>query len=102
MQFLYCLFTDVSKTYKSVKHALRLSGPGSFMEVEKILPLLTEGKDGPAFNVVAPSLPNFGFSSGVTKGGFHLEKYAEVNHKLMLSLGFDKYGMYYAIRRQRF
>jgi hypothetical protein len=68
------------------------------MEVAKVLPLLTEGKDGPAFHVVAPSLVNFGFSSGVTKGGFHLEKYAEVNHKLMLSLGYEKYGTYYDLR----
>ena len=45
-------------------------GPGSFVEVQKLLPLLTEGgQDGshPAFHVVAPSLPNFGFSGGVGK-----------------------------------
>lgn len=42
--------------------------PGSFIEVSKIMPLLTKGgKDGPAFHVVAPSLPNYGFSEGVKK-----------------------------------
>ena len=42
--------------------------PGSFVEVLKILPELTKGgKEYPAFHVVAPSLPNFGFSEGVKK-----------------------------------
>ncbi|TVY42125.1 putative epoxide hydrolase [Lachnellula occidentalis] len=41
--------------------------PGSFVEVSKILPLLVENPDGPTFHVVAPSLPNFGFSQGVKK-----------------------------------
>ena len=68
-------------------------GPGSFLEVTKILPLLTTGgKDAPAFHVVAPSLPNFGFSSGTKKKGFGLPQYAETCHKLMLKLGYDKYG----------
>lgn len=67
--------------------------PGSFLEVEKILPLLTKpSRPGqPSFHVVAPSLPNFGFSGKVTKAGFSPEHYAEVCHKLMLQLGYDKY-----------
>jgi hypothetical protein len=36
------------------------SGPGSFIEVTKLLPLLKDNKNGPNFHVVAPSLPNFG------------------------------------------
>ncbi|RBR25422.1 uncharacterized protein FIESC28_01859 [Fusarium coffeatum] len=37
--------------------------PGSFLEVTKILPLLTESaEDKQAFHVVAPSLPGYGFS----------------------------------------
>lgn len=47
----------------------------------------------PAFDVVAPSLPNFGFSSGVKEGGFGMEQYAETMHKLMISLGYNEYGM---------
>lgn len=43
--------------------------PGSFLEVTKMLPLL-KGEDGKqAFHVVAPSLPNYGFSGRVTKVG---------------------------------
>lgn len=44
-------------------------GPGSFIEATNLLPLLRGGNGGPAFNIVAPSLPNFGFSSRVTKVG---------------------------------
>lgn len=68
--------------------------PGSFLEVIKILPLLTtssSGPDQPFFHVVAPSLPNFGFSGKVNKPGFSPLQYSEVCHKLMLQLGYDKY-----------
>ncbi|KID89492.1 epoxide hydrolase 1 [Metarhizium guizhouense ARSEF 977] len=65
--------------------------PGHFAEVAKILPLLTDAQDGPSFHVVAPSLPNFGFSEGVRKKGFSIPQYAETLHKVMLSLGYNKY-----------
>lgn len=43
--------------------------PGSFLEVTKMLRALTEPEedDAQAFHVVAPSLPNYGFSEGVKK-----------------------------------
>ncbi|KAI1413686.1 alpha/beta-hydrolase [Hypoxylon sp. FL1857] len=68
--------------------------PGSFLEVSKILPLLTSssGDDEPTFHVVAPSLPNFGFSQRTSKPGFGMAQYAEVCHKLMQRLGYDKYA----------
>ena len=54
--------------------------------------LLTEPEDGPSFHVVAPSLPNFGFSEAPSKRGFGIAQYAECAHRLMLRLGYDKYG----------
>lgn len=72
-------------------HILPL-GPGSFLEATKILPLLTGKQSSPGFHLVVPSLPNFGFSSGVTKKGFGLRQYSETCHKLMLSLGYNKYA----------
>ncbi|KAK7621607.1 Alpha/Beta hydrolase protein [Phyllosticta citricarpa] len=63
--------------------------PGSFIEVTKILRALKDST--PAFHVVAPSLPNFGFSSGVKEPGFAVEQYAEVCHKLMKQLGYERY-----------
>jgi pimeloyl-ACP methyl ester carboxylesterase len=67
--------------------------PGSFIEVTKLLPLLEAGeKDGnAAFHIVAPSLPNFGFSQKILKPGFALSQYAETCHRLMQDLGYDKY-----------
>ncbi|KAJ7430583.1 Alpha/Beta hydrolase protein [Mycena galericulata] len=66
--------------------------PGSFLEARKILPLLTTPlKDAPAFHVVAPSLPGFGFSQAPATKGFALEQYADVANKLMLSLGYKEY-----------
>ena len=55
-------------------------GPGSFLEVLKILPLLTaDSSDHPSFHVVAFSLPGFGFSEAPKKPGFGGHQYAEVN-----------------------
>jgi pimeloyl-ACP methyl ester carboxylesterase len=61
--------------------------PGSFAEVEKILPSLTEAR----YNVVSPSLPGYGFSSYTDKAGFKHEQHAEVMNKLMMKLGYNKY-----------
>ncbi|KAJ5093123.1 hypothetical protein N7456_008984 [Penicillium angulare] len=78
-----------------VKNAIPLlfshGWPGSFIEVKKILPMLEDADGMPAFHVVAPSLPNFGFSSGVTERGFGWAQYAETFHKLMLKLGYSQY-----------
>jgi pimeloyl-ACP methyl ester carboxylesterase len=85
--------------------------PGCFLEAQKILDPLANGEnDGPFFDVVAPSLPNFGFSDGVQKvsvkipgllligaiayvrkKGFHIGNYAMVMHNLMTALGYDQY-----------
>ncbi|KAF8194974.1 Alpha/Beta hydrolase protein [Pholiota molesta] len=66
--------------------------PGNFMEVQKILPLLTEASpDHPSFHVVALSLPGYGFSDAPKKKGFAISQFAETGHKLMLSLGYEEY-----------
>jgi len=65
--------------------------PGSFIEAMKIIPLLRGGNGKPGFDVVAPSLPNYAFSDGVSKPGFALSQYAETCHKLMLKLGYNQY-----------
>lgn len=71
--------------------------PGSYIEVKKLLPFLRgDGKEGPQFHVVAPSLPNFGFSGAVRQAGFDIAKYAETCHKLMLQLGYKQYGNFVA------
>jgi len=61
--------------------------PGSFMEVMKALPALNEA----GFNVVAPSLLGYGFSTYPDEAGFNHRKHAEVLNALMLRLGYDEY-----------
>ncbi|RDW59626.1 hypothetical protein BP6252_12713 [Coleophoma cylindrospora] len=77
-----------------VKNAIPLifvhGWPGSFIECQHILPLLAQ-PGGPAFHIVAPSLPNFGFSERVKQRGFAAAQYAETCHKLMLQLGYNQY-----------
>ena len=67
--------------------------PGSFIEVTKILePLVNPPPGQIAFDVVAPSLPNFGFSQGPSRRGFNTEQYAETLNKLMTEkLGYKQY-----------
>lgn len=65
--------------------------PGSYIEVTKLLPELKKNENGVAFHIVAPSLPNFGWSQGVKTRGFALKQYAETCHKLMLTLGYTQY-----------
>ncbi|KAJ5112305.1 Alpha/beta hydrolase fold-1 [Penicillium argentinense] len=65
--------------------------PGNFLEATKLIPLLTKNENGPAFDVIVPSLPNFGFSEGVKKKGFGLAQYAETLHKVMIALGYEEY-----------
>lgn len=65
--------------------------PGSYLEVTKLLPLLEKEGNGVAFDVVAPSLPNFGWSEGVRKKGFGLRQYATCFDRLMRDLGYERY-----------
>jgi hypothetical protein len=51
--------------------------PGSFFEMYKIIPLLTDpqshgGKAEDSFDVIVPSLPGYGFSDRPTQRGNHL------------------------------
>ncbi|KAI1326796.1 alpha/beta-hydrolase [Xylariaceae sp. FL0255] len=66
--------------------------PGSFLESIKIIKPLTEsnGKQTPVFDVVIPSLPNFGLSDAVEEKGFSVDQHGEVLHKLMLRLRYDE------------
>ena len=67
-------------------------GPGSFIEVRKILPLLVQASpDHPSFHVVALSLPGYGFSDNPKKKRFAVNQYAEVCNELMLALGYNEY-----------
>lgn len=48
--------------------------------------MLDGGEDHPSFDVVAPSLPNFGFSGAVLQKGFDTQKMAVLLDKLMVDV----------------
>lgn len=69
--------------------------PSSFVQMEAIIPLLTDPPEGePAFHVVVPSLPGYGFSGIPEAPGMGVGAMAPLMHRLMTeSLGYDRYGI---------
>ncbi|CAI5452344.1 unnamed protein product [Caenorhabditis angaria] len=83
--------------YKTVKPLLIAHGwPGNVFEFYKFIPMLTDPKkfgisSDFAFEVVAPSIPGYGWSDQPKKTGFSQLACARVFRKLMLRLGFGKF-----------
>lgn len=67
--------------------------PGSVLEFLDCIEPLTAPVDPalPAFHLVLPSLPGFGFSGKPEQGGWGVEKTAEAWDQLMRALGYDRY-----------
>jgi pimeloyl-ACP methyl ester carboxylesterase len=67
--------------------------PGSFLEVEHIIDLLTNPPNSslPAFHVVAPSIPGFGFSPAPQYPGYGPLEAAHSFNSLMIHLNYTKY-----------
>ena len=68
--------------------------PSTFVELLPLVPLLTEpeahGVNGPAFDVVIPSLPGYAFSTRPDRVNYrHI---AGLWHQLMRGLGYEHYG----------
>jgi len=71
--------------------------PGSFIEMERILPLLTDpeahgGNVADAFHVVVPSLPGFGFSPAPAAVGVSSKQIAQQWRSLMVELGYPVFA----------
>ena len=71
--------------------------PGSFLEMMRIIPLLTDpashGADhADSFDVVVPSLPGYGFSDRPTCGGMNLFRTAELWTGIMEELGYARFA----------
>ncbi len=70
--------------------------PSTFAELLPLVPLLTDpdahGIDGPAFDVVIPSLPGYGFSERPARAGVNYQQVAGLWHRLMRGLGYERYG----------
>ena len=72
--------------------------PGSVVELLRIIPMLTDpaahgGHSADSFDVVAPSLPGYGFSDKPTDRGMSNTRIAGMWHKLMTEgLGYRRFG----------
>jgi pimeloyl-ACP methyl ester carboxylesterase len=70
--------------------------PSCFAEYLRLVPLLTDpaahGIDGPAFDLVIPSLPGYGFSERPARTGVTTRYTAGLWHRLMRELGYERYG----------
>ena len=70
--------------------------PSTFAELLPLVPLLTDpgahGIDGPAFDVVIPSLPGYAFSQRPARQGVNYQYVAGLWHRLMRGLGYERYG----------
>ena len=72
--------------------------PGSFFEMYKIIPLLTDpgshgGDPADSFDVVAPSMPGYGFSDHTSERGMHVLKISDLWAKLMTEgLSYERFG----------
>ena len=69
--------------------------PGSIVEFLALIEPLTHPNDSrsPAFDVVIPSLPGFGFSGPTTTRGWGPERMAKALVVLMDRLGYSRYGV---------
>src|SRR6516165_7194522 len=71
--------------------------PGSFVEFVHVIGPLSDPRghgaaDAPAFDLVIPSLPGFGFSGPVTEPGWGPRRMASALAELMRRLGYERYG----------
>ncbi len=71
--------------------------PGSFVEMLKLIPLLTDptahgGSADDAFDVIVPSLPGYGFSDRPGERGMDPKKIATLWVRLMEELGYKRFG----------
>lgn len=65
--------------------------PGSFLEMLKLIPLLTEN-DELTFDLVIPSLMGYGFSQKLTGPGCNLQFMGGLFRKLMNELNYARFG----------
>ena len=68
--------------------------PSAFIELLPLVPLLSDprahGIEGPAFDLVIPSLPGYGFSGRPARANYR--SVAALWHRLMSGLGYERYG----------
>ncbi|GAB3161315.1 epoxide hydrolase [Myceligenerans halotolerans] len=61
--------------------------PGSFVEYQHLIPLLTDD-----FHIVIPSLPGFGFSTPLSGTGWELARTTDAYAEIMTRLGYERFA----------
>ena len=68
--------------------------PSSVAEFRHVIEPLVNPAEGPAFHVVAPSLPGYGFSTPLGSTGWSMGRTARAWVELMRRLGYQRYGVH--------
>jgi pimeloyl-ACP methyl ester carboxylesterase len=68
--------------------------PSSVAEFLLLIEPLVDPADGPAFHVVAPSLPGYAFSTPLSATGWSMGRTARAWVELMGRLGYQRYGVH--------
>ncbi len=90
-------FMHIKSPRKDAKPLILTHGwPGSFIEFMDVIGPLSDPDthnqpDAPAFDLVIPSLPGYGFSGKPTEAGWGAERTAKAWDVLMTRLGYDRY-----------
>ncbi len=88
-------FLHVRSDRRDAKPLLITHGyPSSVAEFLHLIEPLVNPTDGPAFHVVAPSLPGYGFSTPLSSTGWAMGRTARAWVELMRRLGYERYGVH--------
>lgn len=93
LHFIHAKPAEVPQGTVVVPLLLLHGWPGSVREFYSLLPLLTTPRKGAGFvfEVVAPSLPGYGFSQGAARPGLGPVQIAAIMKRLMARLGHSKF-----------
>jgi Predicted hydrolases or acyltransferases (alpha/beta hydrolase superfamily) len=93
LHFIHVKPKNVDKNTRVLPLLLLHGWPGSVREFYDLIPLLTIPRKDMnfVFEVIAPSLPGYGFSEGASKPGLGAAEMAVVMKDLMERLGFKKF-----------
>ena len=80
------------KGKRSIPLIITHGWPSSFLEIMKLVPLLTENKEL-SFDLVIPSIMGFGFSEKIIHPGCNTSFMADIWFRLMTKLGYSTFGL---------
>lgn len=95
IHFIHQRGNSQNQDTQSIPLLLMHGWPSSFVQMLKIIPLLaTSGEGDTTFDVVAVSLPGYGFSDRPTERGMSVARMAAMFHTLMADeLGYSRYAV---------